>query len=53
MVDELRTERLLLRAWRDGDREPFAALNANPVVMEHYASMLTRDAHSENVDVNS
>ena len=41
MVDELGTERLRLRAWRDEDREPFAALNADPVVMEHYPSMLT------------
>jgi len=31
---ELRTERLLLRRWRHDDREPFAALNADPVVME-------------------
>ena len=43
MVDELRTKRLWLRAWRDEDREPFAALNADPVVMEHYPSTLTRD----------
>lgn len=26
----LRTERLLLRPWRDADREPFAAMNADP-----------------------
>lgn len=31
---ELRTPRLLLRRWRDEDREPFAALNADPMVME-------------------
>jgi ribosomal-protein-alanine N-acetyltransferase len=31
---ELRTERLLLRRWRDADRAPFAAMNADPVVME-------------------
>ena len=43
MVDELRTERLLLRSWRAEDREPFAALNADPVVMAHYPSMLTRE----------
>lgn len=40
---ELRTERLLLRRWRDADREPFAALNADPVVMEHFPSLLTRE----------
>ena len=38
----LRSERLLLRRWRDEDREPFAALNADPEVMEHYPSTLTR-----------
>lgn len=32
-VVERRTERLLLRAFRDEDREPFAALNADPEVM--------------------
>jgi RimJ/RimL family protein N-acetyltransferase len=39
---ELRTERLLLRAWRDSDREPFAAMNADPVVMQHFPTTLTR-----------
>jgi RimJ/RimL family protein N-acetyltransferase len=38
----LRTARLLLRRWRDGDRAPFAALNADPEVMEHFPSRLTR-----------
>ncbi len=38
----LHTERLLLRQWRDEDLEPFAALNADPVVMEHFPSTLTR-----------
>lgn len=38
----IRTERLLLRRWRDADREPFAALNADPAVMEHLPSVLTR-----------
>jgi RimJ/RimL family protein N-acetyltransferase len=33
---EIRTERLLLRRWREGDLDPFAALNADPVVMEHF-----------------
>jgi RimJ/RimL family protein N-acetyltransferase len=31
----LRTPRLILREWRDGDSEPFAALSADPAVMEH------------------
>jgi RimJ/RimL family protein N-acetyltransferase len=28
------TERLLLRDWQDADSEPFAAINADPRVME-------------------
>jgi ribosomal-protein-alanine N-acetyltransferase len=34
----LETPRLLLRQWRASDREPFAALNADPVVMEHFVA---------------
>jgi RimJ/RimL family protein N-acetyltransferase len=41
-VAELRTARLLLRQWRDSDLEPFAALNADPEVMRHFPSVLTR-----------
>jgi len=40
---ELRTSRLLLRRWRDDDREPFAALNADPTVMEHFPAPLRRE----------
>jgi RimJ/RimL family protein N-acetyltransferase len=39
---ELRTERLLLRPWREEDRDPFAALNADPEVMEHFPAPLDR-----------
>jgi ribosomal-protein-alanine N-acetyltransferase len=38
----LHTERLLLRRWRPADQEPFAALNADPVVMEHFQAPLSR-----------
>ena len=41
-MPELRTPRLILRHWRFGDREPFAALNADPRVMEHFPAPLTR-----------
>lgn len=40
-VPEVRTERLLLRAWRPADRGPFAALNADPVVMQHFPAPLS------------
>jgi RimJ/RimL family protein N-acetyltransferase len=39
----LGTERLLLREWREDDLEPFAALNADRVVMEHFPSVLDRE----------
>ncbi len=40
---ELRTERLLLRRWRAEDRAPFAAMNADPRVMEHFPALLSRE----------
>jgi RimJ/RimL family protein N-acetyltransferase len=39
---ELQTARLRLRRWTEADREPFAALNADPVVMEYFPDLLTR-----------
>ncbi len=39
---QLRTARLLLRAWRETDHAPFAALNADPMVMEYFPDRLTR-----------
>lgn len=46
----IRTERLLLRQWRDEDKEPFAALNADPEVMEHFPATLTREQSDAFVD---
>jgi RimJ/RimL family protein N-acetyltransferase len=40
---ELRTQRLLLRRWREADRAPFAAMNADPRVMEHFPKLLSRE----------
>lgn len=39
----LHTARTTLRPWRDEDREPFAAMCADPVVMEFFPSVMTRD----------
>jgi RimJ/RimL family protein N-acetyltransferase len=39
----MRTERLVMRGWRETDREPFAALNADPDVMEHFPEKLSRE----------
>jgi ribosomal-protein-alanine N-acetyltransferase len=49
-VTQLHTERLVLRDWRDEDREPFAALNYDPAVMEHFPSHLTREASDAMAD---
>ncbi len=42
-MTELATERLLLRQWRDDDRAPFAALNADPEVMRYFSKRLTSE----------
>ena len=38
---ELRTDRLHLRRWRTTDLQPFATLNADPRVMEHFPASLS------------
>jgi len=39
----IETPRLVLRQWRDADVEAYVALNADPVVMEHFPAPLTRE----------
>ena len=46
----IETERLLLRPWRDADREPFAALNADPDVRRYFPSTLSRAESDAGVD---
>lgn len=41
-MQKILTERLLLRAWRATDREPFARMNADPRVMEFFPAQLKR-----------
>ena len=50
MIAEINTARLLLRRWRPEDREPYAALSADPAVMEHYPSVLSRAQAEARVD---
>jgi ribosomal-protein-alanine N-acetyltransferase len=52
-ITSITTERLLLRPWRPSDRAPFAALNADPRVMEWFPSTLGRaqsDAMAELIE---
>jgi len=46
----LTTDRLLLRRWRESDREPFAALTADPEVMRYFPSRLSREQSDAMVD---
>lgn len=41
---------MLMREWRDSDRVPYAALNADPDVMRHFPSLLTSQQSDEMVD---
>jgi RimJ/RimL family protein N-acetyltransferase len=40
-IPTLETDRLLLRRWQFSDREPFAAMNRDPQVMQHFPAVLT------------
>jgi RimJ/RimL family protein N-acetyltransferase len=44
------TERLVLRGWRATDRAPFAAMNADPAVMEHFQGTMSSQASDAFVD---
>jgi RimJ/RimL family protein N-acetyltransferase len=49
-ASEHETPRLRLRRWRDSDRDPFAAMNADPAVMEYFPSTLSREASDRSID---
>lgn len=46
----LRTDRLNLREWRVTDRAPFASMNADPDVMEHFPKPMTRAESDAMID---
>jgi RimJ/RimL family protein N-acetyltransferase len=48
---QLETERLVLRRWRDSDLDAYAALNADPEVMEHFPSTLTRKESRRSIEI--
>jgi RimJ/RimL family protein N-acetyltransferase len=43
LLDQIRTERLLLRPWRESDLETFAEMNADRRVMEFFPATMSRD----------
>lgn len=46
----LASPRIQLRPWTDADREPFAAMTADPEVMRHFPAVLTREESDAWVD---
>ncbi|MEU6807183.1 GNAT family N-acetyltransferase [Streptomyces neyagawaensis] len=48
-MSELRTDRLLLRAWRESDLAPWAALNADPEVRAYFPELLTTEQSNASV----
>ena len=49
VLGDMTTPRLRLRLWQVSDAEPFAAMNADPRVREHYPSVLTREESDASV----
>ncbi len=43
----IKTERLILRPWKESDFEPFALMNADPHVREFFPSLLTKNESNE------
>lgn len=48
--DTVQTQRLLMRRWRDADREPFAELNGDPQTMVFFPNVLDREQSDALVD---
>ena len=49
--DAIRTDRLLMRRWRESDREPFGALNGDPETMLYFPATIDRPASDAFVEV--
>ena len=47
---KLETERLLIRPWRQEDRAPYAAFNADPEVRRYYPDIFTAEQTWANLD---
>jgi RimJ/RimL family protein N-acetyltransferase len=48
--DSIRTDRLVMRRWRDTDRDAYAALNADPEVMRYFPATLDRATSNASID---
>ncbi|CAM3517579.1 GNAT family N-acetyltransferase [Parendozoicomonas haliclonae] len=50
MPIQIETERLLLRQWKESDREPFHRMCRDPQVMEYFPALLSRSESDERID---
>ncbi len=50
MTVHIKTERLILREWKDEDRGPFARMNGDPIIMEYMPRSLDEKASNKLVD---
>lgn len=50
-MTQIKTDRLILRQWRQEDLDPLAKLNVDPRVMEYFPSLLTRDESMARLEV--
>jgi RimJ/RimL family protein N-acetyltransferase len=46
----LQTERLIMRTWRDADIDPYTAMCSDPVVMEFFPKLQTRDESAAQIE---
>ena len=46
----IKTDRLILRSWRESDRIPFAKMNGNRNVMKYFPKTLTEDESNAFID---
>ena len=52
-IEQIKTERLILRQWKNSDLEPFAKLNADSRVREFFPSILSREESDASVEIIS
>ena len=52
-MKSIKTERLLLRQWRQSDLQPYAKLNADPRVREFFPSLQTREQSDNSAQILS
>jgi RimJ/RimL family protein N-acetyltransferase len=48
--DTICTDRLVMRRWRDSDREPYAQMNSDPAVMRYFPALQDRAASDVGID---